>query len=279
LKVIIQTAHKYNLPVVAVPPSFVLDASNDGLDCIEHFAEFFRETSNKREEYYALYRDHKIDSMTTDENYAFFGTMETDVPYYERTIKALAKNRTCVTTNTAQTSTFIGDFEFADPSRRRFKSEQQLKELESAIAERKRQIGNNDFRMSEKNRKRHLREILDLHRAGVTMLAGTQSAYDSVGTPGMILHDELALFVLAGLSPFEALQTATVNPARFMRREKDLGTIEKGKLADLVLLDANPLTDISNTRKINGVVANGHYLSRSDLDLVLSDVEVWAKRH
>ena len=104
-------------------------------------------------------------------------------------------------------------------------------------------------------------------------------SYDSVGTPGLILHDELALFVKAGLSPFEALKTATVNPAKFMRREKDLGTIETGKLADLVLLDANPLADISNTRKINSVVANGRYLSREFLEKMLSDIEAKAKGH
>ena len=279
LKVIIQTAHMHNLPVVAVPPSFVLDASNDGLNCVEHFAEFFRETSNKRNEYYALYRDHKIDSMSKNENYAFFGTMETDLPYYKKTVKALARNGTCVITNTAMTSTFIGDFEFVDVSRRRFKSREQIRDLEAAIAERNRQIGNNDYRMSGKNRERHLRQILELHRAGVLILAGTQSAYDSdsVGTPGIILHDELALFVQSGLSPFEALKTATINPALFMHREKDLGTIEKGKLADMVLLDANPLTDISNTRKIYAVVANGRYLSRDALDGLLSHVEVWAK--
>lgn len=278
LKAAIKAAHKHKLPIVSVPPSFVIDASNDGVDCIEHFAEFFRETSNRREEYYALYRDRKIDSMTTDENYAFFGTMEADQPYYEKTLKTLARNRTCVVTNTAQTDTFIGDFELNDETRRRFKTKKQLEQLDQKIAERARQIRNQDYRMSDKNRQRHFRELLELQRAGVMFLAGTQSSYDSVGTPGLILHDELALFVQAGLSPFESLKTATVNPAIFMRREKDLGTIETGKLADLVLLDANPLVDISNTRKINAVVINGRYLSREFLDKMLSDVETNAKK-
>ena len=92
------------------------------------------------------------------------------------------------------------------------------------------------------------------------------------------MHDELAVFVLAGLSPFEALKSATVNPAKFMRREKDLGTIEKGKLADLILLDADPLTDISNTRKINAVIANGRLLNRQDLDEMLNKVAEKARQ-
>ena len=278
LKEIIRTAHKFKLPVIAVPPSFVMDASNDGLDCVEHFAEINRATSNKRNEYYALYRDRTIDQMTFDENYAFFGTMERDLPYYEETLKTLRRNQTCVITNAAQTDTFIGDFELIDKSRRRFKTKKQIEQLEATISERDRQIRNQDYRMSDKNRKRHFQDLFQMHRSGVMMLTGTHLNKESVGTPGLLLHDELALFVQAGLSPFEALKTATVNPAKFMRREKDLGTIEKGKLADLVLLDANPLTDISNTRKINAVVVNGRLLKRKDLDEMLNKVAEKARQ-
>jgi imidazolonepropionase-like amidohydrolase len=96
--------------------------------------------------------------------------------------------------------------------------------------------------------------------------------------PGFSLHDELALFVQTGFSPMAALQAATVNPTKFLSLEKSLGTIETGKLADLILLDANPLTDISNTRKINAVVANGRYLSREFLDKMLAAVEMTAKK-
>ena len=92
------------------------------------------------------------------------------------------------------------------------------------------------------------------------------------------LHDELAILVEAGLSPMAALQTATLNPARFLGQEKDLGTVAQGKIADLVLLDANPLDDIRNTTKINSVVVNGRFLDRSVLDQRLTQVRALAQR-
>ena len=84
------------------------------------------------------------------------------------------------------------------------------------------------------------------------------------------LHDELVLFVQAGLTPMESLQTATINPAKFLGTTDSLGTIEKGKIADLVLLDANPLTDIRNTQKINAVFVNGKYLPHVKLVIGIS---------
>jgi imidazolonepropionase-like amidohydrolase len=111
-----------------------------------------------------------------------------------------------------------------------------------------------------------------MERAGVALLAGTDDANPYV-FPGFSLHDELAMLVEAGLTPLEALRAATVNPAKFFGREKELGTIEKGKLADLVLLDADPLADIHNTGKINAVVFDGRLLERSALDSILSRIE------
>ena len=80
--------------------------------------------------------------------------------------------------------------------------------------------------------------------------------------PGFSLHEELQRFVAAGFTPLEALQTATINPAKFLGMENKLGTIEREKLADMMLLDANPLDDIRNTQKIAAVFVNGQYLSR-----------------
>ena len=115
-----------------------------------------------------------------------------------------------------------------------------------------------------------------LHRAGVPLLAGTDS-FDGFDISGFSLHQELELLVKAGLRPAEALQAATLNPAKFLGRERDLGAVEKGKLADLVLLDADPLQDIRNTRKISGVVLNGRFFDRVELDRMLAGVEAAAK--
>lgn len=115
-----------------------------------------------------------------------------------------------------------------------------------------------------------------LQRAGVGILAGTDSTNPYV-LPGFSLHDELALFVKAGLTPMEALRTATYNPAKFLGLIGSLGTIERGKFSDLVLLDANPLENISNTKMIAAIVVNGRYLPRKSLDEMLADVEAAAK--
>ena len=112
--------------------------------------------------------------------------------------------------------------------------------------------------------------------SGVPFMAGTDSANPSV-LPGFSLHDELKLLVTAGFSPREALQAATLSPARYLGRDSELGTIEVGRLADLVLLGGDPLADISNTQRIEAVIVDGRYLSRADLDAMLSRVEAEAK--
>lgn len=137
-----------------------------------------------------------------------------------------------------------------------------------------RNIPNADDRKMRYQRKLEIVGLM--HRAGVRLLAGTDAPNPYV-FPGFGLHEELELLVQAGLSPFEALQTATVNPAKFLGKEKEIGTIEKGKLADLVLLEANPLENINNTQRISAVVVNGRYLSQEELRKLLAEVEVAAK--
>ena len=104
---------------------------------------------------------------------------------------------------------------------------------------------------------RYKKLVRDMHRAGVEFLAGTDTSPDNPVPVGIGLHDELELLVESGFTPMEALQTATRNPARYFGKLNDMGTIEPGKLADMVLLYANPLDDIRNTRKISLVVLRG----------------------
>lgn len=107
--------------------------------------------------------------------------------------------------------------------------------------------------------------IHDLYSRGNRFLAGCDGL-----VPGFCLHDELEWFTKAGLSPREALQTATINPARFLGREKLQGTIEVGKRADVVLLDADPLTDIRNVQRIDAVVLRGKLLTRPAIERIIA---------
>ena len=104
-----------------------------------------------------------------------------------------------------------------------------------------------------------------LHAAGVPFLAGTDTPAGVDVTPGISLHLELQRFVDAGLTPLEALQTATINPARFFGRTSDFGSVQAGRLADLLILSANPLEDIANTRTISGLVADGKYWAPTEI--------------
>lgn len=114
----------------------------------------------------------------------------------------------------------------------------------------------------------HASLIGRLNRAGVPLLAGSDTPNPFV-YPGFGLHDELGLLVRAGLTPAEALRTATINPARFLGLTDSLGIVAQGKVADLVLLDANPLADIANTRRIRAVIQGGRLFNRRTLDEML----------
>ena len=124
----------------------------------------------------------------------------------------------------------------------------------------------------------NLQMVRAQHRAGVPFLAGTDTAPGVYIMPGFSLHDELANFVEAGFTPMESLQTATSGPAKFLGNEKDYGSVAAGRIADLLLLSANPLEDIHNTTKINAVIANGRFFGRAALDGLLKQVQAAAKK-
>ena len=112
-----------------------------------------------------------------------------------------------------------------------------------------------------------------LHDNDVSLLAGTDCGVSYV-IPGFSIHDELKLFVKAGLSNADAIKTATLNPAKYFNLSGSNGQATTGMNANLLLLDANPLDDISNTKKIYGVIRNGKYLNRNYLDKLLTESEI-----
>jgi len=115
-----------------------------------------------------------------------------------------------------------------------------------------------------------------MHRAGIPLMTGTDAPGKNA-LAGFSLHDELAFFVEGGLSPMDALRSATYEPARYLKALDSLGTIAPGKVADLVLLDGNPLENIINTRRIAAVIWNGRVIDAAERKRLLEAAEVAAR--
>ena len=122
----------------------------------------------------------------------------------------------------------------------------------------------------DRNMKILLTLTKELHDAGVPLLVGS----DAFGAlvPGFAQHQEMELLVKAGLTPFETLQAATVNAAKYLGEDAQAGTIEVGKRADFILLGANPLNDIQSAADVRGVFTHGKWYSAEDLEMRLSRV-------
>jgi imidazolonepropionase-like amidohydrolase len=140
--------------------------------------------------------------------------------------------------------------------------------LERAAA----RLAESDWRWVEQGRANRLALLRAFHRAGVRLMVGSDTPNPFV-FPGASLHDELANYVAAGLTPAQALVLATREPARFLGQSREWGTIEPGKRANLLLLDSNPLADIGATRRIAGVVLGGRWLPAAELERMRRDVE------
>jgi imidazolonepropionase-like amidohydrolase len=135
-----------------------------------------------------------------------------------------------------------------------------------------------EFALREKLLAQSMRMVGQMQAAGVGVMAGTDTAAPYV-VPGFALHEELELFVQAGLTPKQALRAATKSPADFLGESERNGSIAAGRAADLVLLGANPLEDIRNAEKIEAVVVRGSFLDRSALDNLRKSVEKFAAEH
>ena len=174
---------------------------------------------------------------------------------------------------TARGATFVDDDSFAQDARLVYV----LPHIRKRWEEYKHSLKPEDAAIGRRYTQRMVELAGELYRAKVGLLAGTDASDEPWVFAGSSLHDELELLAQAGLTPLAALQTATLNAAKFLGKTETMGTIGPGKSADLVLLDADPLADIRNTKKIRAVVLRGRYLDRLALDGLLAEARALAK--
>jgi imidazolonepropionase-like amidohydrolase len=270
---------KQGLPFVGHVPLQVsaLEASDAGMKSIEHLTGLFETSSTRVSELRDLFRrsyQGRLDGSPDDPGLSQqLRQLLIESYSREKEEAVLARYKRNHTWQTP-TLTVLRTSEIYDETRR---SDPRLKylpqSLESDWARSLEQLKTQPFVEYRTWRYgKQIEAVGMMKNLGVGLLAGTD-VLNPYCFPGFSLHDELAAFVEAGLTPAEALRTATINPAKFLGREADLGTIAKGRIADLVLLDADPLQDIRNTTRINAVVVNGRLLDRTTLDKMLSQVE------
>src|SRR6266478_4856918 len=273
-----EEARKQNISFVGHLPFEIsaAEASNAGMRSIEHFlySGFALSFSSKEEEL----RKRLVEAERTGDSAAWEAIAhEADLTYSTEKaatlFQTLKKNGTRITPTIAalDIASHPEEWKLDDPN---------LDFVPPALAKEWRSSINND-RMKKHAAWLGRQAVNDwklageLHRGGIPLLVGSDSL-DPFVFPGDSLHRELAELVQAGFTPMEAIQAATRGAAQFLGREKDCGTVETGKTADLVLLGANPLENIANTRKILAVIRNGNYLDRAALNAMLAKAKTAA---
>ena len=282
-------AKKQGIPFAGHVPFFVSagEASDAGQRSIEHLTGILAACSAREEELRKGFEDAFSNlpqgrRLPSPAHTRLLTRMMLDTFSPEKAatlFTRLKRNHTwqCPTFTVLRSGAFINDPNFRNDPRLKYMPTQLRTQWDPSTDFRFRERTAEDFDLSRLVYKKQIELVGMMHRAGVEFLAGTD-VENPYCFPGFSLHDELELLVQAGLSPMEALQTATLNPARFLGNEKEFGTVEEGKIADLVLLEANPLEDIRNTTKINSVVLNGRLLDRKALDQLLAEREAAAKK-
>ena len=263
----------------------VISASNAGLNSMEHLRNLELSCASNAAELLADRRNlldagradaggvlrsriHQTQRQTAVENY--------DDAQADKVLSVLAKNETWQIPTLALNSGFV-ERPFLEPewqSTFRFLSDTTEQQWKSQLA---------SFQEMELNsfRETYARWMLDMvkkiHQNGIEIMAGTDCPIFFL-TPGRSLHQELVALAKAGLSPLEVIKTATLNPARYFGMDDELGLIQEGYLADLVILNENPLLDIANTKRVEAVIKQGAFYDREDLDSMLANLasdKVW----
>lgn len=243
-----------------------------GQDSVEHPRLFLFECYKGAAEYRAL--PDPLGAYTTEMRGRFVD--EHDTERCTSLMDAMAKSETWWTPTllVLKMSASAGDQAFRDDPRRKyipyvFEKAMWIPDvnraMENATDESGRNVNASMYQMA-------LRHVGQAHMAGVKLLAGTDAG-DTYVFPGFSIHDELVELVSAGLRPADALRSATIEAALFSGKESDFGSIDAGKVADMILLNADPLADIHNTQKIGGLFFNGQYFDRAALDQLLEFAE------
>ena len=275
LTAVIERARAHGLRVAAKGLTWK-ETSEAGVYSLEHTTELSRGSSIYRHEFIELMtrtgrflhlRGQPVPPEVTDTLYRRLRANR-DTAYFRDMLSTLTRNNTWVITSFANMNWARAARELPDTARRKFRTPAEQSRLEKGLS------AEYPPPLIEGN----LRDVGDAHRAGVKLVAGTQSTHPQTSTPGATLHDELYWLTRAGLTPLEALRAATLHAALYLGKGDSLGTIARGKSADLVVLDANPLEDIGNTRRIAAVVLNGRVFDRVGLDRLLKLAEEDAKR-
>jgi hypothetical protein len=254
---------------VSVSPG---EASDAGQKSIEHLTGIMIECSDKEKEL----RDAIIKAKSPGARARVRTALETyDQKKAADLFARFVKNQTwqCPTLTVLRSSVYLGDENFRRDGRLRYIPRLLQQRWTMRVANR----DGGDDATAKKVFQKQLEIVGAMRKAGVPILAGTDTG-NPFCFPGFSLHEELALLVIAGLTPVEALRAATLDAVKFLGLEKTLGTIEEGKLADLVLLNANPLEDIRNTQRIDAVISNGRLFDRKALDKLLAEAEGAANR-
>lgn len=269
---------KQNIPFAGHLPFQVsaVEASNAGIASIEHllYSAFSLSFSSKEDELRQrlVAAEEKGDSVGWEQI-----AHESDASYSKEKavvlFQTLKRNATWVTPTLASinTASHPEEWDVSDPElhflpaslAQQWRESTHDAEMKAKAAWLARQA-TNDWKLTG-----------ELRQNGIALLAGSDSL-DPFNFPGESLHRELAELVRAGLTPSDALRSATIGAAKFLGRDKELGTVEVGKTADLVLLDGSPVENIANTQRIAAVVRGGNYLDRAALDHLLAQAKAAA---
>ena len=268
----IQAARKRGWQVTGHIPATMTVATyaNAGLSAIEHIGYLQRAASDKEDSITQLRAAGKINNK--EAAVLYLNTFNKEVAIQK--FKNLAANGTAVvpTINGSFKTTYLDQFDFTKDDYLRYLGPA----LKRTYAWRINRAANDNaeaiqFRHANFEAAASLLPIL--YKAGVTILAGTDAGYlNSFNYPGLGMHEELAMMVKYGLTPREALLCSVVNGPAFFGLQNDYGAVAEHKKADLIILNANPLVQIQNTRTIDGFIRNGKYLDRKNLDNLLQHV-------